>query len=101
MKFRVSTITLFFALALPLVSYAGSYTMCPDGSYVGSDTCSMTPDGSYVGGKSSTMTPDGSYVGGKSYTMTPDSNYVGRGESTRQPSVLERLNPRRRFPFSR
>ena len=87
MKFRVSTITLFFALAMPLVSYPGSYTICPDGSYVGGDTCSITPDGSYVGGKS--------------YTMTSDGNYVGRGESTRQPSVLERLNPRRRFPFSR
>ncbi|MDV2502959.1 MAG: hypothetical protein RX318_03285 [bacterium] len=103
MKFKVLIIALFIALAMPLTGYAGSYTMCPDGSYVGGGTCTMTPDGSYVGGKSYTMTPDGNYVGGKSYTMTPDGSYVGGksytmtpdgsyvgrdGKSTREPSRI-------------
>lgn len=44
----------------------------------------ITPDGNYVGGNSWTMTPDGNYVGGNSWEMTPNGGYVGRYNSPPQ-----------------
>jgi len=65
----------------PEGNYIGgsSYTMTPDGNYVGGSRYSMTPDGNYVGGSRSTLAPDGSYVGGTDYSLTPDGRYVGNG----------------------
>jgi hypothetical protein len=59
MRFAIITI------GLSVSCFASSYT--------------MTPNGSYVGGSSYTMAPDGSYVSGSSYTMTPNGQYVGNG----------------------
>lgn len=70
-------------------------TLCPDGSYVGGESCilspdgtfvddapNLAPDGSYVGGEPE-LAPDGSYVGGEPM-LAPDGSYVG-GEPTLAP----------------
>ena len=50
-------------IILSVSCFAASYTMTPNGSYVGGGTYTMAPDGSYVGGTGYTMTPNGTYVG--------------------------------------
>jgi len=75
MKVAIAIITALFIHIQ--VSYA--QTLCPDGTYVGGDTCKMAPDGSYVGGTPQ-IAPDGSYVGGTPQ-ITPNGSYVG-GTST-------------------
>ena len=57
---------------------AGTPTLTPNGTWVGSDNGSitMTPDSNFVGGESYTITPDGGYVGGQQYTITPNGRYV-------------------------
>jgi hypothetical protein len=57
------TLSIIFLSLLSISSIAG--TMCPDGSFVGGDSCQMTPDGKFVsGGGGVRMAPDGSYVSG-------------------------------------
>ena len=54
-------------------------TLCPDGSYVGGDTCSLTPGGRYVSGDNGAaqLAPNGQYVGGsKPMSLCPDGSYV-------------------------
>src|ERR1700722_9612777 len=66
------------ALLLPVCSRAA--TLCPDGSYVGGDSCQLAPDGSYVSGSHGAqprLAPDGRYVGGHGpVTLCPDGSYV-------------------------
>lgn len=52
-----------------------TFTLCPDGSYVGGPTCNLAPNGRYVGGTPH-ITPKGDYVGGPPQ-MTPKGDYVG------------------------
>jgi len=54
----VLTVALFSSIGL-----AGSWTLAPDGTYVGGNRWSLAPDGTYVGGKSWALAPDGTYVG--------------------------------------
>ena len=56
-------ISVIFSLMLCVtVLSVEAQTLCPDGSYVGGDSCNMASDGSYVDGDP-TMAPDGNYVG--------------------------------------
>ena len=63
MERLIRILTVLTLFSLPYITYAGGYTMTPDGGYVGGDSYQMTPDGGYVGGDSYQMTPDGGYVG--------------------------------------
>lgn len=72
MKIRSSFMYPFF-MVMSLSSQA--QTLCPDGSYVGGDSCSLAPDGTYVDDEPR-LAPDGSYVGGEP-RLAPDGTYVG------------------------
>lgn len=76
---------LFAALIVLVNSVSFAGTICPDGSYVGGDSCQICPDGSYVsGGAGCAITPKGSYVparpGGP--RIAPDGSYVPGGADT-------------------
>jgi len=86
----VKTVTMksaiFIAALLPaFASFAGDYTLTPDGSYVAGDTYTLAPDGSYVSGDSYSLTPDDSYVSGDTYTLAPDGSYVSGDTYTLTP----------------
>lgn len=73
-RFSVIILVSFFVTN----SFAG--TMCPDGSFVGGDTCVMTPGGKFVSGDSGSpqMAPNGRFVeGGGTPRMAPNGQFVG------------------------
>lgn len=85
---RAIYFTVFTAAAVILsfsANDAQASTRCPDGTYVGADSCTRAPDGTYVGGDSYTRCPDGTYVGGDSCSRAPDGTYISGDEYTRCP----------------
>jgi hypothetical protein len=70
-------------LVIFIPHYSQAATLCPDGTYVGGNSCQLAPDGSYVSGSSSPrLAPDGTYTGGQP-RLAPDGTYVGgRGSVT-------------------
>lgn len=50
--------------ALLLGGGAAAQKLCPDGTFVGGDTCKLCPDGTFVSGDTCKLAPDGTFVGG-------------------------------------
>ena len=49
MERLIRILTVLTLFSVPYITYAGGYTITPDGGYVGGDTFTITPDGGYVG----------------------------------------------------